>query len=60
MEREEQLKYNFIFWVGVLFAVFGGIFNLWYCVLFGLVLMITARWIEKEKEEEDEEGKKRR
>lgn len=53
MNKEEQEKFNlsFAFWVGVIFAVVGAIFNLWYSTVFGLIVMISIRWVELDKEE---------
>jgi hypothetical protein len=58
--NEDKLKYNFFFYVGVVVAVGGAIFNLWWSVVFGLLLMILVRWLELDKEEKENERKKER
>ena len=54
MEKTEKFQYNLTFGFGVVFSVVGAIFDLWYLTIFGLIVMITIRWIEKDKEEKNE------
>lgn len=51
MEKKET---ELIFWIGFVFSAFGIVFNIWYIGIFGLIAMITARWIEKDGEKKNE------